>query len=147
MSGLSLEQRLAQRGLLGAVEKVARKHHVTMGELLGRRRLAHIVAARHAAWWEMRAKGLSYPAIAWLFGVNHTTVISACGKEKVRNGRQEIRGDEPGAATSKPDSVLGEMLSLREPDVSGPPPGPEGGEGSGDLQGMPLCDWSLRLLR
>jgi chromosomal replication initiation ATPase DnaA len=80
MSGLSLEQRLAQRGLLGAVEKLARKHHVTMGEVLGRQRFRHIVAARHAAWRELRAKGLSYPAIAWLWGVDHTTVLAACTK-------------------------------------------------------------------
>jgi len=80
MSGLSLEQRLAQRGLLGAVEKVARRHHVTMGELLGRRRFKHIVAARHSAWRELRAKGLSYPAIGELWGVDHTTVLAACQK-------------------------------------------------------------------
>lgn len=80
MSGLSLEQRLAQRGLLGAVEKVARRHHVTMGELLGRRRLAHVVRARHTAWRELRRMGLSYPAIGELWGVDHTTVLAACTK-------------------------------------------------------------------
>jgi chromosomal replication initiation ATPase DnaA len=80
MSGLSLEQRLAQRGLLGEVERIAKRHHVTTSEMLGRRRLAHVVRARHAAWRELRARGLSYPAIGELWGVDHTTVLAACTK-------------------------------------------------------------------
>lgn len=80
MSGLSIEQELARRDLLGLVEAIARAHHVTMGELLGRRRYAHIIRARHAAWVELRRMGWSFPAIAALWGVDHTSVIHAVRK-------------------------------------------------------------------
>jgi chromosomal replication initiation ATPase DnaA len=81
MSGLSVEQELARRGLLALIEGIARAHHVTVAELIGRRRLSHIVKARHSAWLALRQRGWSYPAIGWLFGVDHTSVMSACRRK------------------------------------------------------------------
>ncbi len=74
--------RLAERGLLEAVETIAAEHHVTIGEIMGRDRHAHIVAARHHAWLYFKAElGWSYPAIARFWGAfNHTTIMSAVDK-------------------------------------------------------------------
>lgn len=51
---------------------------VTMAELIGPTRTRAIVAARHMAWYQIRAQlGLSLPQIAMRFGNrDHTTVLS-----------------------------------------------------------------------
>ncbi len=66
---------LAERDLEGPLAAVAWKFGATLEEALGRRRLGHIVAARHACWAHLRALGWSYPAIAELWGVDHTSVM------------------------------------------------------------------------
>lgn len=80
----SYEQRVSwldKRDLLGPVLKLARVHHVTLEELLGRSRAAHIVRARHSAWkWLKEAEGWSYVSIAEAWGVDHTTVMAALTK-------------------------------------------------------------------
>ena len=88
MSGLSLEQRLAQRGLLADMALVARRHHATLSEILGRQRYRRIVLARHAAWRDLRERGMSYPDIAWFWGVHHTTVLAACQKPAAEEVQQ-----------------------------------------------------------
>lgn len=68
---------LRRRGLDEIVERHALTRNVTVMEVVGRRRYKNIAAARHGVWRELRlAKRLSFPEIARLFDVDHTTVMS-----------------------------------------------------------------------
>lgn len=66
---------LDERGLLRLAVDVAIEHYVTLDELLGRNRTPSAVRARRAFWFELREMGMSYPRIAKLCGVDHTTVL------------------------------------------------------------------------
>jgi chromosomal replication initiation ATPase DnaA len=80
---LPLIAALRDRGVHDIVERHAVTHNVTVGDIVGERRSASVVRARHGAWREIRATmGMSYPEIASLFGRDHTTVMSACAKAK-----------------------------------------------------------------
>lgn len=63
---------------------VSLAHGVRIADIRGRSRLAHIVRARHECWWRLRRQGWSLPAIGREFGVDHTTVLAALRKFKVR---------------------------------------------------------------
>jgi chromosomal replication initiation ATPase DnaA len=56
---------------------IASAHGVSMGEVLGRSRLHHIVVARHAFFVALREQGWSLPRIGRLCEVHHTTVLAA----------------------------------------------------------------------
>lgn len=78
MSGLSLLERMRRVGLLALAESVASRHHITVGEMLGRRRTTQIVRARQEFYVALRRKGFSYPEIGRIVGRDHTTVLHAC---------------------------------------------------------------------
>lgn len=76
-TGLSINERLRARGLLPDVERIAREHHVTTSDLLGRGRTAMVCRARKALYADLRERGFSYPEIGWLVGRDHTTIMHA----------------------------------------------------------------------
>lgn len=76
----SIALKLRQRGLLERAAVVARLHHVTLDDMLGRSRLKPHVDARHALWTELYPVLGSYPAVARLFEVNHVSVLRALRK-------------------------------------------------------------------
>jgi len=90
VSGLSLAQRIAARGLTGVLDAMSAAHCVTADEILGGSRLARVVLVRHALMRDLRARGYSYPEIGWLFGRNHTTVMYACRSVEERKARREV---------------------------------------------------------
>lgn len=59
---------------------VAHEYGVSVEDIGGARRLAHIVEARHALWRRLRAQGWSLLAIAAAAGRDHTTVLQALRK-------------------------------------------------------------------
>jgi hypothetical protein len=63
---------------------VARRYGVLCADdLLGRSRQPTVVAARHELWRLTKDSwGLSYPETAAIFGVDHTSVLYACGGGK-----------------------------------------------------------------
>lgn len=68
--------------LLRFVDRVAdvaaARHGVTRALVYGRSRMGPVVRARHEVWCVLRADyGWSLPAIAHVFGVDHTTVLAA----------------------------------------------------------------------
>lgn len=78
----AIATKLAERGFLDEAKALAKQHHMTMGELLKPRFQRHR-EIRNQFWMNLREYKLSYPEIGWLFGVCHTTVMSAInGKGK-----------------------------------------------------------------
>lgn len=75
---------LLVRDLLEPVERIAKEHHVTLDEVLGRDRHAHVARARHECWFYLRGEGLSFPSIARLWGVNHTSIMSGVARAFTR---------------------------------------------------------------
>lgn len=66
---------LGRYGDIGAlVRRVAARHGVTLVELIGVDRTAHVVACRVEIIRALRAKGWSQPAIGRLLQLDHTTV-------------------------------------------------------------------------
>lgn len=76
-SGLSLVERMQQRGVYDLVEHIAYKHGYLVCEVLARSRKRPVVAARRAVCVALRARGLSLPVIGALIGRDHTTVLHA----------------------------------------------------------------------
>jgi chromosomal replication initiator protein len=66
------------------------KYGVTLGEVLGDGRRAHVANARHEAmylcWVRFR---WSYPALGDLFGRDHTTVIAAVQKVRAQKAKEQ----------------------------------------------------------
>lgn len=59
-------------------QRCASKYGVTLEQIHGEARFAHVARARHEAMYLIRAKfKWSYPVIGRLFNRDHTTVISA----------------------------------------------------------------------
>lgn len=86
-TALAIVDELKVRDLLPLVERLAARHHVTVGELLGHGRDPHMVQARHAVWaalWSDPEVYWSISRIAKLFGVDRGTVRYAL---KGRDGR------------------------------------------------------------
>ncbi len=80
-SGLSLLERITQRGLLSVLNGVANRTGVHRSLILSRRRTAPIARARHELCVELRTHHrLSYPEIGYLLDRDHTTVMYACRK-------------------------------------------------------------------
>lgn len=70
---------LAERGLLDEMRAVCKRNAVTIDEAASRRRTKNVARARHEFWWHLRSRSgstFSYPEIAGLFGVDHTTVMA-----------------------------------------------------------------------
>lgn len=62
-------------------EEIAAKFGVTLDEVMDKTREKPVVQARHAIWAQLRHRGYSYPRIGSIFGVDHSTVISAVRKQ------------------------------------------------------------------
>jgi len=91
---------LEERGLLEASRDIANSHHATMFEVCGRTRYSTIVRARHAIWLYLRTLGFSYPEIARIWDVDHTSVLSAVKREPPKAPREAI--SEPFPAVEPP---------------------------------------------
>jgi chromosomal replication initiation ATPase DnaA len=63
-------------------KRIARKHGVSVEELVGRSCLRHVVEARRELYCALRARKWSYPAIGRFCGRDHTTVMAAVRKEQ-----------------------------------------------------------------
>lgn len=82
---------LHERGLFDELHAVCKVYAVTPAEVCSRQRTKNIVRARHDFWCRLRNREgscFSYPEIARLFGMDHTTVLAA------------VRSFESGSATS-----------------------------------------------
>lgn len=75
---------LRWRDLLEPFTQIAERHGALLTEMFGRSRVQHIAAARHSAWRYLRDTGWSYPAIAGLFKVHHTTVMQSFGRTRAQ---------------------------------------------------------------
>ncbi len=66
---------------------IAMRYGVTRHDILGRRRNAKVVRARHHCYWHFRERGNSYPAIARIMRrKDHTTIMHGCQMHMERNG-------------------------------------------------------------
>lgn len=62
------------------IAEAAEFYGIGVDEVLGRGRDPRTVEARHAAMWLLRARGLTFTAIARIFDRDHSTVLYACEK-------------------------------------------------------------------
>lgn len=113
MSGVSLAERIASRGLTGTVAALAAANAITVAELLGGSRMARVVVARHTLMRDLRARGMSYPEIGWLLGRDHSTVIYACRDPDARAAARLVNkvraGLGPGVTSYRPADVRGTL--------------------------------------
>jgi hypothetical protein len=74
---LELLAELRSRNLFDQAEQIAARYHVHLADICTPSRRSDVVAARHAIWlWQIDELG-SQIAVARLWGVDHTTVMSA----------------------------------------------------------------------
>ena len=75
-------------GIGEIVDQVAEQHGITVKSLKSKSRMAHIVAARHAAMYRIAAeKNVKLARIAWAVGcVDHTTAIHGIQAHAERYG-------------------------------------------------------------
>lgn len=71
---------LRERDLFEPMQVIARKHHATVREMLGRSHAGHAVRARHEAWMHLTGLGWTQAAIGRVWGVDHSTVMAATKK-------------------------------------------------------------------
>lgn len=76
--------RLEKHGALRTAYRIADAHGLTLERLLSRDRTANVVAARHELWLIVRSTlgDMSYPELARVFEVDHTTILHAAHKRK-----------------------------------------------------------------
>lgn len=73
-----VKKTLAEHGLLEFVEAECRRRNVPIDWVLGRERYASVARVRHEIWFAIRETlDFSYPHIARVFGVDHSTVRDA----------------------------------------------------------------------
>ncbi len=78
---------LARRDLLEVASRVALRHHITIGEMVGDGRERPVAWARQALWCELFGYGhWSYVALGRLFGRDHTTVMIGVRAHLARTG-------------------------------------------------------------
>jgi chromosomal replication initiation ATPase DnaA len=86
---------LHDRGLFERTKAVAAKHHVTVGELLSKRRFAQFSDARHEVCYVFVSElGFSYPRIGALLGLDPTSVIHAVRKHARLVGDETLSGPQ-----------------------------------------------------
>lgn len=80
---------ISLRGAIAIIiEAVAEEFGVPRAEILGDRRVARVIAARHACCWLARnLTPMSYPAIARHMRRDHTTVMHSVHAAELRIGR------------------------------------------------------------
>lgn len=70
---------------------VCDEYGVTLAQMRGQSRKAHIVRARHEAWLRMREMtGMSYPGIGRRYGRDHASIIHGCERAKERREAEEL---------------------------------------------------------
>ncbi len=74
-TGLSLLERIRQRGVFELVTDIAHDHGQLLTMVLGKSRKRPVVAARRAVIVALRERGLSLPEIGALIGRDHTSVL------------------------------------------------------------------------
>lgn len=84
MTIVELRRELDVRDLLDTFTAIARRHHVTLEELMSSKRQfgKAICLARRAAWVLLREAGWSYTTIAKLWGIDHSSVMHGVRKAK-----------------------------------------------------------------
>lgn len=87
-TGLSLVERFQQAGAVELLDATARAHGITRAELLAPCRRAPFVAARRQLYTLLRARGWSYPRIAWAVDKDHQTIMHALGAVSLRYVRR-----------------------------------------------------------
>lgn len=87
MSGLSLEQRIAARGLTDLLDVIATAHDVTSAAVLGPGRKRTVTAARRAFMIALRDRGMSLHDIADVTGRTHTTVLDYVSPDRREKAR------------------------------------------------------------
>jgi chromosomal replication initiation ATPase DnaA len=81
---------------------VAQKHGITVQELLGQSRFAHIVHARQEAMHEMRLMGMSYHQIGrFMGGRDHSTVWHGVRAHEERTAEPDADHWEPIGAAAR----------------------------------------------
>jgi chromosomal replication initiation ATPase DnaA len=73
----SIETELEKRGLLGLARECAYAHSVSVDDIFSRRRFRPMCQARALMCAALRGRGWSYPAIALVMRLDHTTVMCA----------------------------------------------------------------------
>jgi chromosomal replication initiation ATPase DnaA len=79
-----IRKTLSARGFLGLAQTIAEEQHVELDSMLAPGRMSDAVRARHELWRAIRELGFSYPAIAKIFGVDHTTVMHGVEQATMR---------------------------------------------------------------
>lgn len=82
-----IRRALEARGFLGLAEEIAVEMHVELDDMLGPGRMSDATRARHELYRAIREHDLSYPAIAKIFGVDHTTVMNGVRQARTRTTR------------------------------------------------------------
>ncbi len=108
---------LETRDLLELAKRVARKHRVTLEELLGRGRGNPEAAARHELWYRLYDEIPSFPRIGQIFGRDHSTVLAAVHKYEKRHG-------DPAAAIVDTGDPVGSTCDPQQP-AQAVPEGPQ----------------------
>lgn len=79
---------LKGRGLLSLAVRAAQKYHVPLDHVLGRRRTAPVVQARHELWVFVYELVPSTTVVGEIFDRDHTTILVGmrqhCDREAVR---------------------------------------------------------------
>ena len=74
---------LDQRDLLVDFTAIAKKHHVTIAELMdGKRQLGAASQAKRECWLMLTERDWTYSAIARLWGIDHSSVMHGVRKAK-----------------------------------------------------------------
>lgn len=78
---VSVRVRLDRLGMWPMIQRIAREHLVSPEAAISRNRQVSTALARHHIWAVIRwTLGLSYPEIAALFDVDHTTIMSGVAR-------------------------------------------------------------------
>ena len=80
VSFAALCQHLDEVGLRADLGGIAMDHHATLFQVLTGSRLKQVVEARAACCKHLRAKGMSYPAIAGFLNLDQSSARTACLK-------------------------------------------------------------------
>ena len=81
----AVRRAFATMDLVGPLEAVLRHYVVELAAVCGPRRFKSLASARHALWALLYPRYGSYPEIAALFGVDHTTVMNGVRVARERN--------------------------------------------------------------
>jgi len=105
MTGQQVMARIRERDdgeILSLIKRLARAHHVTVDELLGRDRTPAASHARQALWEALNATGhWSLVRLGKVFGRDHVTILHGITAHRVRNGLPPLVS-KPGITRCQP---------------------------------------------